>query len=85
MVGAFFGTTGTVFNKMTPAILRGVAGAIGAGAAEAVMTEGIATGCAKANCVINPDLDYSTELNKHRESVRSIMPLHNWYNGPKPQ
>ena len=85
MVLAFFGNAGTVFNKMTPAVFRGVATAVGAGAGEAVVTEALAMGLAKANTMADPSLSFPTELEKHRKSVRSIMPLNYWYNGGKNQ
>ena len=83
MVLAFFGNTGTAFNKMTPAVFRGVATAVGAGAGEAIVTEGLAIGLAKANTMADPSLDFGTQLKYQRTQVQRLMPLNYWYNGGK--
>jgi len=83
MVLAFFGNTGTVFNKMTPAVFRGVATAVGAGVGETIVAEGIAMGLAKANTMADPTLDFGTQLDFHRTQVKRVMPLNYWYNGGK--
>ena len=79
MVLAFHGNTGTVYNKMTPAVLKGIGGAIGAASGETIVTEGLAHASAKAATLADPSLKYATELSQARERISSIMPLHNWF------
>ena len=81
MVLAFHGNTCTVYNKMAPAVFKGVGGAIGVASAETVITEGLAHASAKAATFADPSLEYKTELSQARGRISSIMPLHNWFNG----
>ena len=81
MVLAFHGNTGTVYNKMAPAVFRGVGFAVGAAGVETAVTEGLAHASAKAATAADSSLEYKMELSQARERISSIMPLNNWFKG----
>ena len=80
MVLAFHGNTGIVYNKMTPAVFRGVGFAVGAAGVETAVAEGLAHASAKAATFGDPSLEYKTELSQARDRISSVMPLNNWFN-----